>query len=65
MDDPRIYARALSAGEIFEIYHDNYQDLNSVNDGVWMPEVVAVGGVTGKSNPLYGPLGGPLFGPIG
>jgi len=20
---------------------------------------------TGKSNPLYGPLGGPLFGPIG
>ncbi len=25
----------------------------------------AVGGATGKSNPLYGPLGGPLYGPIG
>lgn len=25
----------------------------------------AAGGVTGKSNPLYGPLGGPLYGPLG
>lgn len=26
---------------------------------------LVVGGATGKSNPLYGPLGGPLFGAIG
>lgn len=28
-------------------------------------EFIPVGGTTGKSNPLFGPLGGPLYGPIG
>jgi len=55
---------ALTNTEVKELYDNFYQILTPITQ--YIPTFIpAVGGATGKSNPMYGPLGGCLAGPIG
>lgn len=58
-----IWNRVLTAREHYLIHENIWQIL--IPETTYLSIVEAVGGVTGKSNPLHGPLGGPLYGPLG
>lgn len=53
-----------NASMIRKLHSNLYQVLQPYSDISYLP-VAAAGGVTGKSNPFYGPLGGCLSGPLG
>lgn len=56
-----IFKKALTVLELDSLYRNPYQILKSRKNILHVP-VVEAGGATGKSNPMWGPLGGPLAG---
>lgn len=61
-----LYSRYIPPNEAAQLTRSPLTHLyRPANPTAWIPEHVAVGGATGKSNPFNGPLGGCLAGPIG